>query len=96
MPQVIDKEKRIVQQMIDLYCRQHHAQKPRCADCQELLDYARARLDRCRYGEAKPSCKRCPTHCYKAEMRDRIRKVMRYAGPRMLFYHPLSALTHWF
>ena len=27
-------------------------------------------------------------------MRERMRAVMRYAGPRMLFYHPLDAIVH--
>jgi hypothetical protein len=27
-------------------------------------------------------------------MRDRIRKVMRFSGPRMLFLHPTLALLH--
>ncbi len=29
-------------------------------------------------------------------MRQKMRQVMRYAGPRMLFYHPLIALRHLF
>jgi hypothetical protein len=29
-------------------------------------------------------------------MRERIRKVMRYAGPRMLYTHPVLALFHLF
>ena len=29
-----------------------------------------------------------------AEMRERIRELMRYSGPRMLFVHPFMALSH--
>ena len=28
------------------------------------------------------------------EMQEKIKEVMKYAGPRMLFYHPLQALDH--
>lgn len=36
----------------------------------------------------------CPVHCYKRDMRERMRQVMRYAGPRMLWVHPVAALRH--
>lgn len=90
----IEQEKRVVEQMIRLYCRKREGNAELCADCRELLEYARARLDRCKFGEGKPTCQKCPIHCYRPEMRERIRAVMRWAGPRMLLYHPLSALRH--
>ena len=31
---------------------------------------------------------------YSKEMQEKIKEVMKYAGPRMLFYHPLQALDH--
>ena len=37
---------------------------------------------------------KCPVHCYEAAMRERVRQVMRYAGPRMLLRHPILALLH--
>jgi hypothetical protein len=87
--------------MIALYCRDHHAGAPAaargdglCAECAELLDYARLRLERCRYGAAKPACAGCETHCYKPTMRERVRMVMRYSGPRMLRQHPVLAVAH--
>jgi hypothetical protein len=65
-----------------------------CPDCAELLAYARLRLDKCRYGADKPTCAKCPTHCYKPAMRERVREVMRYSGPRMLKRHPVLAVAH--
>ena len=65
-----------------------------CADCAELLAYARARLEKCRYGAEKPTCAKCTTHCYKPAMRERVRAVMRYSGPRMLKEHPVLAVAH--
>lgn len=65
-----------------------------CPDCAALLGYARRRLAACRYGAAKPACTACATHCYKPAMREQVRVVMRYAGPRMLRRHPLLAAAH--
>jgi hypothetical protein len=53
-----------------------------------------SRLDRCPFGEDKPTCATCPIHCYKPQVRDRIREVMRFAGPRMLWHHPILAIRH--
>ena len=70
------------------------ATRPLCPECAALLDYALRRLDSCRFGNGKPSCRKCPVHCYRADMRERIRTVMRWAGPRMIFHHPLAATRH--
>lgn len=91
----IEREKKVVKRMIELYCRKKEKNKELCEECRSLLVYAYERLDRCKYGEHKSSCRRCPIHCYKRDMRDRMRKVMRFSGPRMLFYHPLEAIRHW-
>lgn len=42
----------------------------------------------------KTFCAHCKVHCYKPEMRERIRQVMRYSGPRMIIYDPKTALWH--
>lgn len=44
--------------------------------------------------ETKTFCSNCKVHCYRPEMREKIRVVMRYSGPRMLFCHPILALRH--
>ena len=91
----IQREKRTVSAMIALYCQAHHpAADTPCAECRKLQDYALARLDRCPFGDKKPTCAKCPIHCYKPGMKARIRDVMRYAGPRMLARHPLLAAMH--
>ena len=88
------EEKNVVEQMIRLYCQQCEGHNELCPSCRELLDYAHRRLDRCRYGEDKPTCKKCTTHCYRPDMKEKIRKVMRWAGPRMIIYHPLASIRH--
>jgi len=91
----MDREARTVEAMIRIYCRgQHGCADELCAGCQELLDYARQRLHWCPFQEGKTTCARCPVHCYQPAMRERIRAVMRYAGPRMLRRHPVLTLFH--
>ena len=45
-------------------------------------------------GEQKTACKDCPTHCYAPKEREAIREVMRWAGPRMIWYAPKDAILH--
>lgn len=82
--------------MIELYCHKKHGTRKGelCQQCQELKDYAFLRSDRCPYMETKTFCSNCKTHCYKPEMRERIREVMRFSGPRMVMYHPVLAFRH--
>ena len=65
-----------------------------CPDCAELRAYAIARIKHCPHMDTKTFCSACPTHCYKPEMRERIREVMRWSGPRMLRYRPIPAIKH--
>lgn len=90
----IDKEKETISFMIRLYCRKKQGNKDLCEECKALIEYAHARLDRCPLGEKKVSCNNCTVHCYKPDMREKVRLVMRYAGPRMFFYAPLQAIRH--
>lgn len=96
MERRIKEEMAVVEQMIRLYCRRHEGHAELCPDCQELLDYAHNRLSRCRYGKEKPTCRKCPIHCYRPEMKERIIAVMRWSGPRMILYHPIAAVRHLF
>lgn len=89
------REQRTVEAMIALYCQgQHSTSTELCPDCQELRSYAQQRLQRCPFQEGKTTCAKCPVHCYKPQMREQIRVVMRYTGPRMLYRHPIMTLQH--
>ena len=90
----IEEDQQVIRQMIQLYCRQKEGHETLCDSCRELLEYATQRLEHCRYGAEKPTCRKCPIHCYRPDMRARIQAVMRWAGPRMLFHHPLAAIKH--
>ena len=89
-----DRELATIHVMIRMYCRDHHAGDPLCDDCATLSNYATRRLERCVFGAAKPTCANCTVHCYSADMRERVRTVMRYAGPRMLLRHPVLGIAH--
>lgn len=89
-----EREKQLVFQMIALYCKKQHGGKSLCPDCAALDAYARQRSDRCPFMETKTFCSNCKVHCYKPEMREKIRAVMRFSGPRMLFHHPVIAIRH--
>ncbi|NQU24770.1 MAG: nitrous oxide-stimulated promoter family protein [Candidatus Nealsonbacteria bacterium] len=95
VPARIGREKRAVRAMIRLYCRAKHAtEEALCTECAELAAYAEGRLDRCPFQEKKSACIDCEVHCYKPDMRARIRTVMRFSGPRLLFRHPIIAVRH--
>ncbi|CAE6944204.1 hypothetical protein ACOMICROBIO_FLGHMIGD_04240 [Vibrio sp. B1FLJ16] len=88
-------ELKTVKAMVEVYCKDHHGTTGElCAECCELLNYAEVRLDRCPYGEDKPTCNKCPIHCYKPAPKEQMRLVMRYSGPRMLLKHPILAVRH--
>lgn len=94
----------VMTEMIALYCRgQGHAHRTQdagtdapalCPDCRRLLDYARTRIIRCPRMEVKSFCSVCPVHCYSHDMRERVRAVMRWSGPRMLLHRPIMTLHH--
>ena len=90
-----EKEKELVSQMIALYCKKKHGGKRNlCAECAKLDAYARMRSDKCPFMETKTFCSNCKVHCYKTDMREKIREVMRFSGPRMIFSHPVTAVRH--
>lgn len=90
----IEREKRVVAKMVEIYCLHKEGNKNLCPRCSELLQYAVHRLSCCPHGEAKPTCRQCTIHCYSPEMRDRMRQVMRFSGPRMMLYSPVAAINH--
>ena len=89
------REKKVVSEMIALYCRKKHGTKGGlCPNCAAVESYAHQRSDHCPFMENKTFCSNCKVHCYKPEMREKIREIMRFSGPRMIFYHPVMAVRH--
>lgn len=89
-------ETETVQKMIMFYCNEMHDTKKNelCAECSVLFNYAKQRIDKCLYKDQKPVCSKCKVHCYKPEMRMRIREVMRFSGPRMMLKSPFLSLRY--
>lgn len=93
----LEQEHKTIETMIQMYCKNcHKTDDELCQDCSDLLKYAEERLKKCRFGENKPTCDTCTVHCYKPDMREKIRTVMRYAGPRMIYTHPIMGFRHLF
>lgn len=90
-----EREKQTVALMIRLYCKKNHRTGENlCPECEALTGYAMQRSDKCPFMETKTFCSNCRVHCYKPEMREKIREVMRFSGPRMIFHHPVMAVRH--
>ena len=90
------RELKTIQAMVRMYCRGRHHTRGNglCAECAQLSEYAARRLERCVFGDAKPTCAKCVVHCYGKDMRERVRGVMRWAGPRMLLRQPILGIAH--
>jgi hypothetical protein len=90
-----EREHKTIDAMIALFCRDQHGYKDQlCPECAALTFYARQRLEKCPFGDEKPTCAKCPVHCYKPACREQIKVVMRYAGPRMLLRRPILTIRH--
>ena len=86
-----ENEKRILKVMIDIYQRKHPQESKMC---ENLYKYACLRIDKCPFMETKTFCSGCKVHCYQKEYRSQVKKVMRFSGKYMLFYHPLLTIKH--
>ncbi|WP_300377834.1 nitrous oxide-stimulated promoter family protein [Brachyspira sp.] len=101
----IDYEKKMVFYMIELYCKYEHSEyhknrtktfgnKSICKECEDIYNYACERTSKCRFISTKTFCSACSSHCYKKDMKEKIKKIMTFSGKRMLFHKPILALKH--
>ena len=93
------REQRTIRAMLQIWCEAQplHVRSrygELCLGCDCLFEYASYRLARCPYGQEKPTCVKCPIHCYGRDKREMMQEVMRFAGPRMLLRHPVLAIRH--
>lgn len=89
------REAKTFEAMLAIFCHAHHGtSNGLCPGCEEVRNYAQQRLKKCPFQENKPTCAKCPVHCYQTEMREKTRAMMRYSGPRMIFRHPILAIAH--
>jgi hypothetical protein len=89
------REAKTMDVMVAMYCHDlHGTPNGHCEECRELMEYAKGRLERCPFQEGKTTCAKCPIHCYRPALRERMRAVMRHSGPRMLWRHPIMTIFH--
>ena len=65
-----------------------------CPECREFLAYAMTRRLKCPL-DPKPTCKHCHVHCYRPGHREKVRQIMRFAGPYLIRRGRLDLLWHY-
>jgi hypothetical protein len=92
----VKREKLTLSVMAGMYCSGVHGTKKGalCPECAGLTAYALEKIDRCPFKTGKPTCLKCPVHCYSRKKREEVRRVMRYSGPKMLLSHPVLTFFH--
>jgi len=91
----ITTERLTLHKMFSIYCKaHHHSPGALCDECNALYDYAMEKIDRCVFGQDKPTCQNCPIHCYSQNKREILKTIMRYVGPKMIYMYPLLAVSH--
>ena len=93
MKRSVQREMRTIEAMTRIYCRHHHHQDL-CKECGTVLTYAFARIEKCLFGPEKPACNKCTVHCYSPAMKEEVKKIMHFSGPKMIYRHPIMALIH--
>lgn len=96
----IQRERDTIEAMVNIFCAGKHKgpiashSNVLCKECTSTLSYALQRIDFCPHKSEKPSCANCSVHCYRGEWAEKIKQLMRYAGPKMIFKHPILAFFH--
>ncbi len=94
-PKIISREKKMVDSMIFIYCKDHHRSiNIPCKSCADFREYSKNRLENCFYQEKKPVCGRCGLICYNSNFKKFGESCFNYADPRMVFHHPKLAFHH--
>ncbi len=89
-----DREKKVISEMVKLYCRKNHKKRELCDECKEVLNCSLKRIDNCQFMETKTFCSNCKAPCYSPKMKEKVKQIMKFSGPRILFHHPLLVISH--
>lgn len=94
----LDKDRRTLEAIGSIYCRGHHPGVAKdtgglCPACRGTIEQTLDRAAACPYGHGH-NCEDCETHCQRGEAQQRIKAIMAYAAPRMVFRHPLMTLEY--
>jgi len=96
----IKKDAKILKKFVSVYCNKNHADREKnesgyCDECFEVLNYALKRDEKCPL-DPKPKCKDCKIHCYKPEMRQKIKEIMKFSGIYFIKRGRLDWVFHYF
>lgn len=94
----IKRDLRTLQAIGSIYCAAHHVDAPKnphgmCAECAATIAFTHDRASNCPNGHTG-NCADCAIKCNRGEQQQRIKAIMKYAAPRMLFKHPLMTLEY--
>ena len=70
-----DREKKVITEMVKLYCRKNHKNGELCDECNEVLNYSIKRLDHCKFMETKTFCSNCKSPCYSPKMKEKVKNI---------------------
>lgn len=90
----LEKEKVIFEKMILIYCKNNHKENHPCSQCIDIINYGKNKINNCPFDNSKPFCSKCSIHCYEKNVQKKVKEIMRYSGPRIIFYHPITSLKH--
>lgn len=90
------KEKKTFDKMLKIYCKKKHQSKELCKECLEIQNYVYKRIEMCPFILNKPFCAYCKIQCYKKEMKEKVIKIMKFSGPKMMFRAPIQSFRHVF
>lgn len=84
--------------LFGIYCRKNHAPEKGvlCSSCQSELKYAVHKTKICTEKDMGKTCSECRVHCFEPEHREKIREIMRFSGPRLMWSHPLLSMRYVF
>lgn len=93
-----EKDRRTLEAIGLIYCRAHHHDCAKdatglCPDCREAIEGTLDRTLHCPSNH-QGNCQDCSIHCQRGEAQQRIKAIMAYAAPRMLWRHPLMTVEY--
>lgn len=91
----VAREVKTIEVMVEIFCRRtHQSEEIPCGECQDVLRYAKKRIDKCPFLTNKPTCANCTVHCFKPSYRQKVKQIMAFSGPRMSYLHPVLTIFH--
>ena len=92
MDKKLNEEYKIVCDMIDLFHRKNDSFSD--GEISDLKAYVKSKLSSCPHRSNKPFCSYCKIHCYEPVRREEICEIMKFSGPRFIFYRPGKSIKH--